>query len=115
MNRLKELREERGWSMRDAAKFLDKPYTTYVNHEKQYRELDSEDLRHYADKYKVSIDYLVGRSEIKNPVTQGDGKANTYIQKLLEAVPDLTEQQAKFLLPQVIGLISAQNTQDSPK
>ena len=69
MNRLKELRLERKWSMRDAAKFLNKPYTTYVNHEKGYRELKSEELKAYAKAYGVSVDYLIGRTEIKTPPT----------------------------------------------
>lgn len=66
MIRLKELREERKWSMRDAASFLKKSYTTYVNHEKGYREPNSDDLVHYARAYGVSIDYLVGRTDERN-------------------------------------------------
>lgn len=73
MIRLKELREERGWSMARAAKFLNKPYTTYVNHEKELREPNSEDLISYAKAYSVSVDYLVGRTDIKKPVTFSDG------------------------------------------
>ena len=73
MIRLKELREERGWSMTKAAKYLGKPYTTYVNHEKEYREPNSEDLVSYAKAYNVSIDYLVGRTDIKKPATKSDG------------------------------------------
>ena len=69
MIRLKELREERHWTMRDAAAFLKKSYTTYVNHEKGYREPNSEDLALYARAYGVSIDYLVGRSETRTPAT----------------------------------------------
>lgn len=69
MIRLKELREERKWSMRDAASFLKKSYTTYVNHEKGYREPNSDDLVHYARAYGVSIDYLVGRTDERNNAT----------------------------------------------
>lgn len=69
MLRLKELREERKWSMRDAAKFLGKSYTTYVNHEKGYREPNSEDLASYAKAYKVSIDYLIGRTNVRTPIS----------------------------------------------
>lgn len=69
MIRLKELREERKWSMRDAATFLGKSYTTYVNHEKGYREPNSDDLVHYARAYGVSIDYLVGRTKDRTTAT----------------------------------------------
>lgn len=69
MIRLKELREERKWSMREAAQFLKKSYTTYVNHEKGYREPNSEDLSAYAKAYGVSIDYLIGRTDNRTPIT----------------------------------------------
>ena len=72
MIRLKELREERHWNMKQAAEFLGQKYTTYVNHEKEYREPNSEDLSDYAKAYGVSIDYLVGRSNEKKPVTISD-------------------------------------------
>ena len=45
MIRLKELREERGLNKTEAADFLGKKYTTYINHEKGYREPNSEDLK----------------------------------------------------------------------
>lgn len=73
MIRLKELREERKWNMTEAAKFLNQKYTTYVNHEKGYREPNSDDLVLYAKKYGVSIDYLVGRTDERNPATDSDG------------------------------------------
>ena len=84
MIRLKELREERGWSMRDAAKFLGKSYTTYVNHEKEYREPNSEDLVAYAKAYGVTIDYLVGRTNEKTATYEGDG--------------DVSEKDLRFIL-----------------
>lgn len=69
MIRLKELREERKWTMRQAASYLNKSYTTYVNHEKGYREPNSEDLTAYAKAYDVSVDYLIGRSDNRAPNT----------------------------------------------
>ena len=72
MIRLKELREERDWSMSDAAKFLGKPYTTYVNHEKEYREPNSEDLVAYAKAYGVTVDYLVGLTNEKSSAILDD-------------------------------------------
>ena len=120
MIRLKELREERRWNMTEAAKYLKKSYTTYVNHEKEYREPNSDDLKAYAKAYGVSVDYLIGRTNERKPATESDGnektiKLNSAIMKLQEAVPELTEQEAEFLLPQVLGIISARKTQDSPK
>lgn len=70
MIRLKELREARHWNMKEAAKFLNKPYTTYVNHEKEYREPTSDDLVLYSRAYDVTIDYLLGRTD--DPKGYGD-------------------------------------------
>ena len=60
MNRIKELRQEKGISMMEAAKQLGMPYTTYVNYEKGLREPNSETLIMLANFFHVTIDYLVG-------------------------------------------------------
>ena len=62
MNRMRELREERGITMKEAANALGMPYTTYVNYEKGVREPNSETLIKIADFYNTTIDYLVNRS-----------------------------------------------------
>ena len=63
MNRIPELRKEKDLTMRDAARLLGMPYTTYVNYEKGTREPNSETLIQLADFYGTSVDYLIGKSE----------------------------------------------------
>lgn len=63
MNRLKEMREARGLSMREAARLLKMPYTTYVNYEKGAREPNSETLISLANFYETTIDYLLCKVE----------------------------------------------------
>lgn len=60
MNRMKELREERGLTMKETAAQLGMPYTTYVNYEKSLREPNSETLIKIASFFHVSVDYLLG-------------------------------------------------------
>lgn len=48
--------------MKEAARLLGMPYTTYVNYEKGLREPMSEVLIQIADFYGVTIDYLIGRT-----------------------------------------------------
>lgn len=60
--RLKELRESKGLNMKETAKLLSIPYTTYVNYEKGQREPTSEVLILLADFFDTSVDYLVGRT-----------------------------------------------------
>ena len=61
INRLKELRELQKLNMREVAKELNIPYTTYVNYEKGMREPNSEMLILMANFFGVSLDYLIGR------------------------------------------------------
>lgn len=62
MNRIPELRRERGINMKQAAEQLGLPYTTYVNYEKGIRQPNSETLIELANFYNTSIDYMLGKS-----------------------------------------------------
>lgn len=66
--RLTDLREERGWSKTyTAGKLGVKAMSTYANWEYGNREPDAQMLSKMADLFEVTVDYLVGRSDIKNP------------------------------------------------
>lgn len=69
MNRLRELREALGISMREAASRLNMPYTTYVNYEKGTREPNSETLIQLADFFNTSIDFMLGNPNIRGEST----------------------------------------------
>lgn len=61
MLRLKELREEKNFNKRQAAKALGIPYTTYISYEKGDREPNSEMLITLAGFFNCSVDYLIGK------------------------------------------------------
>lgn len=63
MNRMKELREHKKISMKEAAVGIGLPYTTYVGYEKGEREPNSEMLIKIASFYSVTVDYLIGRKD----------------------------------------------------
>jgi len=65
MNRLKELREERGWTQRQTAMKAGLAPTTYHNYEREIREPDQETLIKLANVFRVSVDYLIGKSKSK--------------------------------------------------
>lgn len=65
-NRLMKLREELGRTKKEVAEALGMPYTTYSNYESNLREPNSEVLIKIADFYNVSIDYLLGLTDIKS-------------------------------------------------
>ena len=60
MTRIHEIRLATGLSMRETARRLDIPYTTYVNYEKHQREPNSESLIKIAKFFGVTVDYLIG-------------------------------------------------------
>ena len=73
MNNIRSLREGKGITMREAARQLGMPYTTYVNYEKGLREMNSEVLIQMAQFFDVTIDYLIGNSvNEKTPATDGE-------------------------------------------
>ncbi|MDF2656365.1 MAG: hypothetical protein K0Q48_680 [Bacillota bacterium] len=57
--KLKELREAKGFNKREAAEKLGMPYTTYNNYETDTRDVGSETLRKIARFYGVTIDFIL--------------------------------------------------------
>lgn len=96
MNRLKELREKSQMNMREMAKELKMPYTTYVNYEKGVREPNSETLIELAKYFDVTVDFLIGRESPCHICgfrffedLKGDKKAHeSYHNKCLEAIDE---------------------------
>lgn len=66
--KIKFLRENKGYNMRQMASELNLPYTTYVNYEKNAREPSFEQLLLIAKYFGVSTDYLMG---VKNTPLAG--------------------------------------------
>ena len=63
--RLLALRKERGYTQREVAIYSDITEQTYQNYERMTREPKLEMLVRIADVYHVSLDYLVGRTDVK--------------------------------------------------
>ena len=67
MNRLRELRIENGYLQSDVAKIINKSDRAVGLYERGERDPNSETWKILADFYNVSIDYLMGKSDIRNP------------------------------------------------
>lgn len=65
MERLKELRTARGLLQKDVAAVLGIDRTTYVKYEKGQSEPSFDILAKLADYFGVSVDYLLGKTDIK--------------------------------------------------
>ncbi|EJT5915775.1 XRE family transcriptional regulator [Clostridium perfringens] len=64
-NRLKSLRNEKGVLQKDVAEYLKISTSAYGFYEQGKRIPDVETLNKLSDYYNVSIDYLLGKSSIK--------------------------------------------------
>lgn len=94
MIRINELRSETGLSMRQVAIKLGIPYTTYISYEKGDREPNSEMLIKLADFFECSIDYLIGRSDVRID--------DSVLDKVLALDPDLLEQTGNIHEAQIL-------------
>lgn len=65
MNRLKELRLEKGLLQSDVAKVINKSDRLVGFYENGKRDMSTETLAILADFFNVSIDYLLGKSNIR--------------------------------------------------
>ena len=67
MNRLKFLREEKGLFQSDIAKFLGVSISAVGFYENEKRDMSPDTIVKLANYFGVSTDYLLGKSDIRNP------------------------------------------------
>lgn len=87
-DRLKELRNKKGMSQRELANFLQLSPSAIAMYETGQREPDSETLKKIADFFNVSIDYLLGRTDLPNAHIPDD-----YTQKYKVTKRDLKQYE----------------------
>ena len=66
MNRLAQLRKEKGYTQDRVAKELGIKVRTYRSYESGDRGIDSDKITLFSDYFGVSADYLLGRSDNRN-------------------------------------------------
>lgn len=67
MNRIKNLRLENGLSLRDLASELNISYSSLGKYERGEQEPSFETLEKISQRFHVTVDYLLGFSNVKNP------------------------------------------------
>lgn len=67
MNRLRELRIEKGWRQSDLAATLNMKPQTVSHYEKGDRDIDSATICRLCEIFDVTADYLLGRSALPKP------------------------------------------------
>lgn len=67
LERIRELREDRDLTQAQMAKYLGCTQVCYSNYELGKRDIPLEQLIRLADYYQVTVDYLLGRGEDRQP------------------------------------------------
>ena len=105
MNRLKLLREEKKLTQGDIAKMLNITTAAYSYYENEKRAMDTETASILANYFGVSIDYLLGKSDVRNTSTIDFSKDELHIALsaedkgyISEDVKKAIENYAKFVI-----------------
>ena len=65
--RIRNLREDSDLTQREIAAHLHCTQVCYSHYENGRRDIPTDILEHLADYYAVSVDYLMGRTNVKTP------------------------------------------------
>jgi transcriptional regulator with XRE-family HTH domain len=76
MNRLRFLRNEKGESLEKISKFLNVTIQTISNYETEKRDMSPDTILKLADYFNVSTDYLLCKTDVRNPGQQIDDVLN---------------------------------------
>lgn len=70
--RLRSLREEKGLSQNEMAKFIGKSKSSVNMYERGEREPGIEILEAYADYFNVDMEYLIGKTDVRNRYSENN-------------------------------------------
>lgn len=96
MDRIRALREARGYTQQEIADAVNVSRISYVRYESGERDPSSKVIKNLADYYGVSVDYLLGRTDVPyvypvRDVASDDGQAVVY-----STQPKSPEEQAEL-------------------
>ncbi len=66
-NRIREVREDKGYTQKDIAKVLNTTQQQYSKYELGIQIIPLEKINILANLYQTSIDYLIGRTDVRKP------------------------------------------------
>ena len=96
MNRLRELRAKTGKSQTTLANELHFAQNTISQWERGSRDIDNDKLHVLADYFNVTIDYLLGRDEVK-PKNEASSK-NVPLEKSIMDSHELSDESKQLML-----------------
>lgn len=88
MNKIKELRKERGWKQEELGRLLNVKSAAISKYENEHIPLTAETISMLCEIFNVSADYLLNIPNNKNSVTN-------YVQIIINSCSDLNEEELK--------------------
>lgn len=85
-NRLKELRKNNHLTQKEMAEKLQMPTSTLANYESGNRKPNQTQLINIAKYFRVSVDYLIGKSDYKNMWEEYDAKLGEKKQQITDEI-----------------------------
>jgi len=79
MNRIRELRKQKDLTMKDLGNQIGVSESTVSLYENEKRQPDQDTLLRIADYFQVSIDYLLGRTDVQCIAMQSDQVLNASV------------------------------------
>lgn len=107
MNRLKFLREEKGIFQKDIANYLDCSIAIISMYEKEQRIMDVNIAQKLAEYFNVSIDYLLGKSNIRAPKEE----ESSWLSDFMDNYVPPSEKQ-KQQIRELVDVILKENKKD---
>lgn len=95
MNRIKELRNEKGLLQADVAKYINKSERMVGFYENGKRDPNTDTLIKLSELFDASVDYILGKSNVRNPEELDTDKINIGLSKK-DYNPPTKEQQEKI-------------------
>jgi len=95
-NRIKMLREEMGLKQEDLAKEISVSPSTIGMYEINKREPNNDITIRLSNFFNVSIDYLLGKTDIKN-IEQSDTSTSSRIREVSKKMSKMSEEDMKKL------------------
>ncbi len=120
MNRIKQLREEKGWSQEDLGRMLSVQKSAVSKYENERIPLTGETLILLSKIFNVSIDYLLGITDIRHPTDELIKKGTITVNveepsKLYKISKDLPEKEREELESYADYLRTKSKLNDSEK
>ena len=112
MNRIKELRTEKGLFQSDVAKYIGKSERIVGFYEKGERDPNTDTLLKLSELFDVSIDYILGKTDVKNVQTVDLDDIDI---AFASGIRGLNKENQETLKNIIIGLLAKQKSENNKK